>query len=133
MLSGWIVPQGRASGPGGGTAVYCVRPQLPARSRPARQAFVPERGSGVGGRRGPAPSPFPSAPPRTVLAAFTAHGSPVGGQSRRSALGISPTSLLSCRPVGCDYPIRLDYLALQPRECQNSPPDGVITPYTPAL
>jgi hypothetical protein len=33
-------------------------------------------------------------------------------------------------PVGSDYPIRPDYLSLQPRGCQNPPPDGVIPPYT---
>ena len=49
--------------------------------------------------------PSPSAPPRTVRAAFTAHGSPVGGQSRRSALGITPTSLPFCRPPGALRPV----------------------------
>jgi hypothetical protein len=62
------------------------------------QAGATDELSGVGGRRGTVGSLFPSAPPRTVRAAFAAHGSPVGGQSGRSAIGITPPSLPSCRP-----------------------------------
>src|SRR5262249_40801865 len=69
------------------------------------EKHVSPRDSGVGGRRGPSIGPFPSAPPRTVLATFAAHGSPVAGlgRGRRSAsrLPSAPMSRSTCRPSPC--------------------------------
>src|SRR4051812_38215320 len=48
--------------------------------------------------------------------------------SRRLSISLNGSQVR----VGCNYPIRPGFLALQPCECQKPAVDGVITPYRPA-
>src|SRR5260370_22117588 len=86
---------------------------------PRLSLFVRRAWGGVGGWRGarliseiePMASPLPSAPPRTVLATFTAHGSPVawlsGGRLFALRIPCSPTVQVHLPPfaMGPAFPV----------------------------